>query len=309
MEYSDEIARDERNRPLISVDTLVVAYLQRANGSGGANVIFRGVSPNGSILRPQIHLMAGRWFEPGNREATVSRRLASRFAGMNVGDRVNLGTRSLTVVGQFDAGGSAFDSEAWMDADEARAIFNRSNYASVLMRPVDDAAGARLKRHLEADRRLAVRVVPEVSYYAEQTKTAKPIRIGGNLIAAAMSVGAVFAAMNTMYASVGARTREIGTLRVLGFRRRSIVAAILIEGGCLALVGGMVGGAASLALNGYKTGTFNFQTFSESVFELTITPPIVCQSLVFAIIVGVFGALLPALRASRMPVIAALKAV
>jgi putative ABC transport system permease protein len=154
-----------------------------------------------------------------------------------------------------------------------------------------------------------MRVVAETEYYAQQTKTAGPIRWGGDVIAMVMSVGAVLAAMNTMYASVGARTREIGTLRVLGFRRRSVVGAILIEGACLAFVGGIIGGAASLLVNGYKTGTFNFQTFSETVFELTVTAPIIAKGLVFAALVGLIGALLPAMRASRMPVIEALKAV
>ena len=310
IQYAEEIARDEAGKPLISADTLVAAYLQRSAGSeGGANVIFRGVSPNGPSLRPQVTLVAGRWFSPGKREVTVSARLARRFSGMNPGDEIKLGTRTLTVVGHFDAGGSAFDSETWMDSDEARAIFNRANYASLLIRPVDAAAGVRLKQRLEDDRRLTVRVVPETSYYAEQTKTAGPIRFAGNVIATVMSVGAVLAAMNTMYASVGARTREIGTLRVLGFRRRSIVTAILLEGACLAFVGGVIGGAASLAVNGYKTGTFNFQTFSEIVFQLTVTPSVIAKGLVFAAVVGVLGALLPAMRASRMPVIEASKAV
>ena len=309
IQYAAEIARDENGTPLISADALVIAYLQRSGGTGGANVIFRGISAMGTALRPQVKLADGRWFEPGKREATVSVRLAQRFTGMNAGDEIKLGARALKVVGHFDGGGSAFDSEAWMDADEARAIFNRANYGSVLIRPTDAAAGSRLQKQLETDRRLVVRVVPEVSYYAEQTKTAGPIRFGGNLIATVMSIGAVLAAMNTMYASIGARTREIGTLRVLGFRRRSVVAAILIEGACLALVGGIIGGAASFGLNGYRTGTFNFQTFSESVFELTITAPIVGKGLIFAAIVGILGALLPAIRASRMPVIAALKAV
>jgi len=310
IQYSEEIARDEAGKPLISADALVTAYLPRSGGAeGGANVIFRGVSPNGPSLRPQVRLVAGRWFSPGRREVTVSIRLARRFSGVNVGDEIKLGARVLTVVGHFDAGGSAYDSEAWMDADEARAIFSRSNYASVLIRPVDAPAGARLKQRLESDHRLTMRVVAETEYYAQQTKTAGPIRWGGNVIAMVMSVGAVLAAMNTMYASVGARTREIGTLRVLGFRRRSVVTAILIEGACLAFVGGIIGGAASLLVNGYKTGTFNFQTFSETVFALTVTPPIIAKGLVFAALVGLLGALLPALRASRLPVIEALKAV
>ncbi len=310
IQYSEEISRDDGGRPLISADALVTAYLPRAGGvEGGANVIFRGVSPNGPSLRPQVKLTEGRWFVPGKREAVTSARLARRFSGVNVGDEIKLGSRTLTITGHFDAGGSAFDSEAWMDADEARSIFNRANFASVLIRPVNAEAGARLKKRLEGDHRLTMRVVPETEYYAEQTKTAGPIRFGGNVIAIVMSIGAVLAAMNTMYASVGARTREIGTLRVLGFRRRSIVAAILIEGTCLAFIGGIIGGAVSLAVNGYRTGTMNFQTFSETVFELTVTVPIVAKGLVFAALVGLLGALLPALRASRLPVIEALKAV
>ncbi len=310
IQYGEEIARDAKNRPLISADALITAYLPRAGGAeGGANVIFRGVSPNGAALRPQVRLTEGRWFVAGKREAVTSARLARRFSGVKVGDEIKLGSRTLTIVGHFDAGGSAYDSEAWLDADEARAIFNRSNFASVLIRPVDAAAGARLKQRLESDHRLTMRVVAETEYYAQQTKTAGPIRYGGNVIAIVMSIGAVLAAMNTMYASVGARTREIGTLRVLGFRRRSVVAAILIEGACLAFIGGIVGGAASLAVNGYKTGTMNFQTFSETVFELTVTPPIIAKGLIFAALVGLLGALLPALRASRLPVIEALKAV
>ena len=209
IQYSEEIARDEKNRPLISADALVTAYLPRAgDGAGGANVIFRGVSPNGPSLRPQVRLTAGRWFVPGKREAVTSVRLARRFSGVNLGDEIKLGSRTLTIVGQFDAGGSAFDSEAWMDADEARAIFNRANFASLLIRPVDAASGARLRQRLESDHRLTMRVVPEMEYYAQQTKTAGPIRFGGDVIATIMSIGAVLAAMNTMYASVGARDRK-----------------------------------------------------------------------------------------------------
>lgn len=310
IQYAEEIARDAAGQSLISADTLVVAYLPRDGAAGGgANVIFRGVSPAGPALRPQVQMSEGRWFEPGHREAVVSRRLAQRFANMSVGGTIRIGARELKVVGQFDGHGSAYDSEVWLDADEARAIFNRENYASLLVRPTDAAAGIRLKTRLEAEKRLIVRVTPEVSYYAEQTKMATPIRMAGDWLAYLMSVGAIFAAMNTLYASVGARTREIGTLRVLGYRRRSVVAAILLEGACLALVGGALGClVAFLSFQGYRTGTFNFQTFSESVFAITITPMLIVKGLIFSVFVGLIGALLPALRAARMPVIAALKA-
>jgi putative ABC transport system permease protein len=309
-QYAEEIARDAEGKPLISADTLVVIYLPRRGGekaAGGANVIFRGVSPNGPALRPQVKLTEGRMFESGKREIIVSRKLAQRFDNMSVGATVKVGVRELKVVGHFDAGGSAFDSEAWMNADEARALFSRENYCSVLVRPTDEAAGKRLAERLEGDKRLALRTVPETAYYAEQTKTAGPIRFAGEWLAIAMSIGAVLAAMNTMYASVGSRTREIGTLRVLGFRRRTVVLAILLEGAFLATIGGVFGCLLAYGFNGYRAGTFNFQTFGETVFELKLTPDIIGQALLFAAIVGIIGSLLPALRAARMPVIAALK--
>jgi putative ABC transport system permease protein len=310
IQYQPEIARDEQGRALISADTVIVINLPRGPGmEGEANVTLRGVSRNGLALRPQVTLASGRWFTPGRREVVVSRRLAARFANMGLGEILRIGARELIVVGQFDAGGSAFDSEAWMDADEVRSFFNRDNYSSLLLRPRDDAAAERLRQKLEEDKRLTVRALAEVAYYKEQTRTAMPIRVLGNFLATAMSIGAVFAAMNTMYASVGARTREIGTLRVLGFRRRTVLAGFLIEGALLAAVGGVIGCLFSLPMNGYSTGTVGFESFSETIFEFRITPWLAAKGMLFAISVGLLGSLLPALRASRLPVITALKSV
>lgn len=309
MQYGSEIGRDANGQPLVSADALVAVYLPRTTGSGGANVIFRGVSPRGQELRPQVKLVEGRWFVPGNREVTLSRRLAGRFDSMQVGGTIRIGARELKVVGHFDGQGSAFDSEAWMAVDEVRAVFNRLNFSTLLVRPRDEAAGAALVKRLEGEKRLLVRVTPETAYYAEQTKTAKPIRYAGDWIAYVMSIGAIFAAMNTMYASVGARTREIGTLRVLGYRRTAVVIAVLIEGATLALAGGVAGCCAALYFNGSSTGTFNFQTFGETVFQFAITPALFVKGLVFSVVIGVIGSLLPALRAARMPVIAALRSV
>ncbi len=309
-QYAEEIARDTAGKPLISADTLVVIYLPRRGGekdAGGANVIFRGVSSNAVALRPQMKLVEGRMFEGGKREIIISQRLARRFENMGVGSTLKVGIRELKVVGHFDAGGSAFDSEAWMDADEARSLFNRDNYCSVLVRPLNEEARKKLIARLEGDKRLALRGVSEIAYYAEQTKTAGPIRMAGKWLAVAMSIGAVLAAMNTMYASVGSRTREIGTLRVMGFRRKAVVAAILIEGAFLAAIGGMVGCALAMIFNGYSAGTFNFQSFGETVFELKLTWNIIGKALIFSTIVGIIGSLLPALRAARLPVIVALK--
>jgi len=310
LQYSAEIARDAQDRPLISADTLVIMNLARGGEVGGeANVTLRGISANGFALRPQVSLGAGRWFEAGKREVVVSTRLAKRFAKMQVGDTIRFGMRELTVVGHFDGGGSAFDSEAWMAADEVRSMFTRENYSSLLVRPVDEAQGAIFAKRLEGDKRLGVRVLGEVAYYKEQTKTAQPIKFLGSFLATAMSIGAIFAAMNTMYASVGARTREIGTLRVLGFRRRWVLLGFVIEGALLSLIGGLVGVGVALFWNGKSAGTMSFETFSETVFQLRVTPALVIQGLVFAVLVGVIGSLLPAIRAARLPVIAALKSV
>ena len=169
--------------------------------------------------------------------------------------------------------------------------------------------GKEIISRIEADKRLPLLAAPEVKYYADQTMTALPIKILGNFLATAMSIGAVFAAMNTMYASVGSRTREIGTLRVLGFRRRTILASFIIEGALLAAIGGVVGCLLALPMHGVSTGTMSFNSFSETVFEFRITPWLAAKGLIFAVVVGVIGSLLPAIRASRLPVITALKSV
>lgn len=305
--YSPEIARNAAGEPLVSADVLILLNQPRREGGGEANVLMRGVSPRGREMRPQVRLVEGRWFESGKREVVVSKRLAVRFANFELGGRFRSGPAEYTVVGHTDGGGSAFDSEIWMDADEARAIFDRDQYSSLLVRPVDVSAASNLVSRLESDKRLQLLARVESEYYTEQTSTAGPIKWLGNFLAIAMSVGAIFAAMNTMYASVGARTREIGTLRVLGFRRRSVVASFLVEGAFLASLGGLLGCALSLFMNGYAVGTLSFSTFSETVFEFRVTPWLMAKGLVFSIVVGLLGTLFPAIRASRLPVISALK--
>ncbi len=307
--YFDEIARNENGEPIISADVLVLASLPRRDGSGEANVLLRGVTARGMELRPQVKISAGRWFEAGKREIVVSAKLAKRFADFDIGQSFKTGSATFTVVGWLDGGGSAFDSECWLDADECRSTFERDMYSSFLIRPSDETAGEKLIARIEADRRFKLKAEKEVEYYRKQTMTAAPIKWLGGFLAVMMSVGAVFAAMNTMYAAVGARTREIGTLRVLGFRRRAVVAALLLEGGLLALVGGVLGCAIAFYWNGYTTATMGMETFSEIVFEFRVTPKLVVQGLVFAVIVGLIGTLFPAIRAARLPVIDALKAV
>jgi putative ABC transport system permease protein len=309
LRYFEEIARNEKNEPVISADVLVLVTMPRRENNGEANVLLRGVTARGMELRPQVKLAAGRWFEPGKREIVVSAKLAQRFANFNIGDTFKSGPATFTVVGWLEGGGSAFDSECWLDADECRSAFERDLYSSFLVRAPDEVTGARLIERIETDRRFKLKAEWEVDYYKKQTMTAAPIKWLGGFLAVMMSVGAVFAAMNTMYAAVGARTREIGTLRVLGFRRRAVVTALLIEGGFLAFLGGIIGCAVAFYWNGYTTATMGFETFSEIVFQFRVTPLLIAEGLIFAVVVGLIGTLFPAIRASRLPVIAALKSV
>lgn len=306
IQYLPGVAKDAAGQPLISADVLLLINAERIGG-GEANVNVRGMSQQGLPLRPQVSLVAGRWFTPGKREVVVAQRLAGRFANFNIGETFKTAGHELTVVGWMDGQNSAFDSEIWMDVDQARAVFDRDYFSSVVVRSVEPGNTNLLTGRLEGDKRLPLTSQRETDYYSNQTMTATPIRFLGNFLASAMSIGAVFAAMNTMYASVGARTREIGTLRVLGYRRRWILMGFLLEGGFLAVLGGVVGCLLSLPMNGYATGTLSFNTFSEVVFQFQITPQLALKGIAFALVVGVIGSFLPAVRASRLPVIASLK--
>jgi putative ABC transport system permease protein len=302
-----QVAKDETGQPLVSADVVVLINLPRKDLVSEANVMLRGISPLGRFLRPQVKLAAGRWFEPGKREVVVAQKLANRFANFELGNIIKSGNKHLTVVGWIDGANSAFDSEIWMDADEARSVFDRENYSSVLVRIANPAQQAAFRARIEADKRLPLTALAETSYYSNQTMAAQPIKILGNFLATMMSIGAIFAAMNTMYASVGARTREVGTLRVLGYRRRSILVGFLVEGTFLALIGGVIGCLLSLKLQGYSASTVSLETFGESVFQFRITAALAMKGLLFSALVGLTGSFLPALRASRLPIIDALK--
>jgi len=315
IKYLPQIAHDSQGSPIISADLVVIINLPRRDAAGEANVTMRGVTSMGIQLRPQVKLVNGRWFTPGKRETVVSTKIAKRFSNTDLGQKFRTGGHDLTVVGWFDGGDSAFDSEIWMDADEAGSIFDRENYCSLLARLANTNDIVAFTNRIESEKRMALRADFETKYYAAQTSTATPIKFLGSFLAVAMSIGAVFAAMNTMYAAVGARTREIGTLRVLGFRRRVILASFNLEGAILAGIGGVIG--CSLALltqwiclaSGVHFGTLSFATFSEVIFQFRITPALVLEGMIFAIIVGIIGSFFPAIRAARLPVIAALKSV
>lgn len=308
LKYLPGIARDAQDRPIFSPEIVVLIYLDRVNGEGGANVTIRGMGEMGLALRPDIRVVEGRMFQTGRRECVVSRSIAGRFANCRVGDTIHAGRADWHVVGMFEAGKSAYDSEIWADADDVRSVFHRDFYGSVLFRVENEAAGAALTERVESDQMLSARVLREKDYYEEQTRQAGPIRFLGFFLAIVMSVGAAFSAMNTMYAAVGARTAEIGTLRVLGFKRRAIYVSFLTESVLLAGVGGLIGCALSLSLNGMTAGTLSWTSFAEVAFEFRVSPSLLVRGMIFALVMGMVGGLLPARVAARKPVLDALKA-
>ncbi len=303
------IARDASGEPLIAPEVLVLINRTRRTDGKPGNLQVRGVHPQAFKLRPAVRIVAGRMFRPGLREMIVSRSVARRFGNMQLGQRPFLGRGPMTIVGIFDARGTAYDSEAWMDYQDLMQEFDRNAYSTIVLRARDAAAIAELKRRVDEDLRVKLTAETETDYYQEQTKTAGPLKAFGVFLAVIMSIGACFAAMNTMYASVANRTREIGTLRVLGYTPIAILVSFLIESVALAVLGGMFGCLLSLPINGIATGTTNFESFSEIIFYFTITPELMARGLVFAVVMGALGGLLPAFSASRRPVLAALREV
>lgn len=306
------IARDEAGEPLAGPEVQVLVSKPKAVDGKPTNLQVRGVSPASLRLRPEVRLVAGRMFRPGLREVIVARSAAQRFRGMGLGDTTRLGRGQWKIVGLFDARGTAFESELWADYKEIMQEFDRQQYNTVLVRARDAAAVETIRRAADADRRSKLEAKSEAQYYREQTETAaRPVKAFSVFLAVIMSIGACFAGMNTMYANVASRVREIGTLRVLGFTPFSILVCFLIESVAMALVGGAIGCAAAwtlvkiFALN--PTGTTNFQSFSEVVFYFTVTPDLMLMGLIFAVTMGVIGGLLPAQTAAREPILSALK--
>jgi putative ABC transport system permease protein len=307
IKYLEGIAKDSSGEPMVSAEMQVLMFLPRSGGER-AMVTMRGTSSAGLLLRPQVQLVEGRLFKSGLREVITSRVLARRFA-MQIGQPLRLdGGNPWEVVGFFDAGGSAYDSEIWADVNAVADEFKRSHFSSTLVRAVDPAALTSLVQRIDQDRRLHLQARPEIEYFRDQTRASAPIKILGSFIALVMSVGACFAAMNAMYASVAYRTREIGTLQVLGFRRREVLLAFLLESVLLAVAGGIVGGLLAIPIHGVSTGTMNFNTFSELAFHFRITPEMLALGIGFAALMGAFGGFLPALLAARRTIVASLRA-
>lgn len=297
--------------PLVSAEVVVIAAFPLAKTGTDANAQVRGVSPRALEVRDNVRLVEGRFFRPGLTELVVGRNAQRSYAGFDLGATVRFGGGVWTVVGVIDAGGSAFDSEIWCDATVLSQVYKRPEnvFQSVTVRLAAPADLTRFKDALTADPRVSVQVDRETDYYEKQSRVLTSlIRVLGFLIAFVMGVGAVFGALNTMYSAVAERSREIATMRALGFSSAGVVTSFVFEALLIAALGGIVGGAAVLPMNGFTTGTMNWQTFSHLAFAFRITPGLLGEGLVFALLMGLVGGVPPAIRAARRPVAAALRA-
>jgi putative ABC transport system permease protein len=303
------VASSAEGRPLASPDVYVLINLDRKSFTGSSNVTVRGVDREAFLLRPEVKIVEGRMVQPGTAEVVVGRRIARRFRNCDLGDRLRFGQRDFTVVGHFASGGTAFESEIWGENAVLMPVFRGEVFQSLTARLRDPAAFESFRKELESDPRLNVDVRRERAYYASQSVgLATVIRGAGILITLIMAVGAIFGAMNTMYAAVGSRTREIAVLLTLGFSPGSVLLSFLAESVFLALLGGILGCLIALPINGIATSTTNFSTFSELAFAFRITPAILGAGLVFAAILGVVGGFFPARRAAKQPLASGMRA-
>ena len=303
------IAKAADGQPLASGELVTVIVLPRRDGTGEVNVTVRGTKPVGVALRPNIKLVEGRWFNSGQREVVVSKSIHTRFAQANIGQAMRFGKGAWTVVGIFDSGGSAYDSEIWGDVNQMQADFDRmGGVSSVYLRAVDASTAVSLAKRVNDDQRLKLDGMLETEYYAKQTSSGDFIKFVGTFVAFIMAIGSSFAAMNTMYAAVAYRSREIATLRILGFSRFSILTCFVLESLLLSLLGAIAGILMMLPFNGMQTGTQNQSTFSEVVFALHLTPGVVVTAILFAVVMGFIGGLAPAWHAARQEILAALRA-
>lgn len=295
---------------LASAELFVIVDLPKRSNGLTANVPMRGVSARAFAIRKNIRIIEGRMYEPGRNELVAGRGAASQFGGVEVGKSLKFGQHTWTVVGIFDAGGTFSDSELWCDVAVLGPLYQRgTTYQTVYTKLETPTAFTRFKDALTTDPRVNLKVVRETEYFAEQSVTITTMitSIGG-FIAILMGFGAVFGAVNTMYTAVAARTREIATLRALGFGGGPVVVSVLAESLALALVGGLIGGTlAYVAFNGYQTSTINWQTFSQVAFAFAVTPQLVVSGIAYSLVMGLLGGVLPAWRAARLPIVTALR--
>jgi putative ABC transport system permease protein len=302
------VAQGEGGLPLASAEVVVIAELMKAGEKTGSNITVRGVEPAAFGLRPQLRIVEGRIFSQGLRELIVGQGVARQFEGARLGEAIRMRGSDWTVVGVF-ASGDAYESELWADVDVAHSAFNRQGYSSVRLQLAAAGELQTVKDALSADPRVNVDVETEQQYFSGQTEQfRKTIGILAVFVTTIMGLGAVFAALNTMYAAVSAREREIATLRAIGFRGLPVVVSIMLESLILALVGGLLGALAAYVLfNNMVVSTLG-ANFTQVVFRFTVTPALVVDGLVIAVTIGMVGGFLPALRAARQPVTTALRA-
>jgi ABC-type antimicrobial peptide transport system permease subunit len=309
IESNGAIASDANGGKLVSKEPLVLLNLQKRRGGDLANVIARGVTANGLQLRPQAKIIEGRMFRPGTSEIIVGRSIANTFARAGLGESLHFALQDWRVVGVFDAGHSGFDSEIWGDAEQMMQVFRRNAFSSMLFRLIDNKQFEVVKAQLESDPRLNVTVKPEIQFYAEQSEQmAKFISTLGTAITLIFSIGAIIGAAITMYASVANRTGEIGTLRALGFTRRAILQAFLLEAMLLGGIGGVAGLFAASFMRFVHISTTNVQTLAEIAFNFRLSPEIAINVIIFAVLMGLIGGFLPAARAARLNIVDALRA-
>jgi putative ABC transport system permease protein len=305
------IATDELGRRLVSKEPVVLNNLPKRDSGKPSNVTVRGTSEAALQLRPQVRIVEGRMFRPGSSEVIAGRSIARGFRGAGLGETLRFAGRDWTVVGVFDAGRTGFDSEIWGDAEQMMQAFRRQAYSTVVFRlaSADDESFDKVRSTIDGDVRFTLEAKREIAFYAEQSKAlATFIDVLGLVLSVIFSIGAMVGAMITMYAAVASRVAEIGTLRALGFRRRSVLIAFLGESLLLALVGGTIGLAAASFMRHVNVSTTNFQTFSELAFQFVLTPGIAAQAIAFALVMGIVGGVLPAWRASRLKIVDCLRA-
>jgi len=303
------VARDG-GQPLVSPEVVVIAAFPLIATGTDANVQVRGVSGEVLNVRKNVRIKEGRFFTPGLSELIVGRNVPATYAGLKLGDTVRFGGGNWTVVGVFDAGGSAFDSEVWCDNRVLSQVYKRpeSIFSSITVRLTSPGALRELKDSLTSDPRMQVQVDREIDYYEKQSRGLTTlIRVLGTLVAVIMGIGAIFGALNTMYSAVSERSREIATMRAIGFGAGAIVVSFIFEALLIALVGGLIGSIAILPLNGLTTSALNWQTFSHLAFAFRVTPLLLGIGIIFALLMGLIGGVPPAIRAARRPVALALR--
>jgi ABC-type lipoprotein release transport system permease subunit len=304
-----EIAMGVDGAPLVAKEVVVLINLRKRGSASTSNVTIRGTSGASLELRPEVRLIAGRAPRPGSAEIMVGEGIARRFENAGLDDTIAFARSDWRVTGIFDAGNTAFSSEIWGDAEQFMQAFRRQAYSSVTFRMRDAETFSAVKERIEADPRLTCEVKREVAYYREQSElTAKFLRVLGTALTLIFSIGAVVGAMITMYAAVATRTSEIGTLRAVGFQRAAILSAFLVESLLLGAAGGAGGLLLASFLQFFTVSTTNFQTFSELAFQFRLSPAIVLEGMLFALLMGLAGGLLPAFRAARMNIVEALRA-